>query len=58
MDIYAKLGLNSLVLLDELSNFIQLFDMLLMQVVKLLFCCKKSCFVETLREEHKCFFLS
>jgi hypothetical protein len=38
-----QLRLNSLVFLDELIKFLQSLFMLLMFMVKLLFCCNKSC---------------
>jgi hypothetical protein len=44
--------------LDELSTFLHLFVIGLMFMAKLLFCCKKSSFVETLKEEHNFFFFS
>jgi hypothetical protein len=44
--IFLQLGLNSLGFLDEVSKFMQLLFMLLMFMVKLLFCCKKSCLLK------------
>jgi hypothetical protein len=41
--IFLQLGLQSLVFLDEVGEFLQLLFMMLMFMVKLLFCCKKSC---------------
>jgi hypothetical protein len=41
--------------LEEVSNFLQFYVVLLMLMVKLLSCCKYLCFVETLRGRHKCF---
>jgi hypothetical protein len=40
--IFMQLGLHSLGFLDEVSVFMQFIFMLLMFMVKLLFCCKES----------------
>jgi hypothetical protein len=41
--------------LDDVSNFMHFYLLLLMLMVELLSCCKYSCFIKTLRGRHKFF---
>jgi hypothetical protein len=58
--IFLQLRLHSLGFLDEVSKFLQLlFKLQAINVYgEIAICCKESCLIETLREEHTCFFLS
>jgi hypothetical protein len=56
--IFLQLGLNAHGFLDEVSNFLQFYCYVVDVYGEIAILLQEVLFIETLREEHKCFFLS